>query len=102
MIHMELPPNKDVDCYEQFYLDWDSFYNKEPFYKSFRDLDLLSAVGEAGFRHEEFFTYVIPSIHNCGLESNNVAAGSDDPSLQGNVGKLQEGLKWFTFGAWKR
>ena len=101
MIHMELPLNKDVDCYEQFYLDWDSFYNKEPFYKSFRDFDLRAGVGEAGFSADNFFTFVIPSIHNCGLTANNIAASSDDASVQGNVGKLQDGLKWFTFGAWK-
>ena len=35
---MELPPNDALGAYEAFYLDWDCFYNNEPYYKGFRDL----------------------------------------------------------------
>ena len=101
MIHMELPLNADVEPYEQFYLDWDAYYNKEPFYKSLRDLDVRSAVTAAGFADEDFFRFIVPSQHNHGADSVIEAARMDANRVEGNVGKLQDGLKWFTFGAWK-
>lgn len=101
MIHMELPLNADVDAYEQFYLDWDAYYNKEPFYKSLRDLDVRQAVVDSGFAADNFVSFVIPSQHNNGPAAVLDAAKADDNHVEGNVGKLQGGLKWFTFGAWK-
>lgn len=101
MIHMELPLNADVPAYEQFYLDWDAYYNKEPFYKSLRDLDVRHAVVDAGFDEGKFVRFVIPSQHNHGADAVLSAAKADANAVEGNVGKLQDGLKWFTFGAWK-
>lgn len=101
MIHMELPLNADVPAYEQFYLDWDAYYNKEPFYKSLRDLDVRKAVTDAGFGDDQFVRFVIPSQHNHGDHAVLEAAAADTNAVEGNVGKLQDGLKWFTFGAWK-
>ena len=101
MIHMELPLNADVPPYEQFYLDWDAYYNKEPFYKSLRDLDVRQVVVDSGFDQDQFVRFIIPSQHNHGADSVNAAAMEDANRVEGNVGKLQGGLKWFTFGAWK-
>ncbi len=101
MIHMELPLNADVEPYEQFYLDWDAYYNKEPFYKSLRDLDVKAAVTDAGFAADNFVRFIIPSQHNHGADAVVEAARADAGTVEGNVGKLQDGLKWFTFGAWK-
>ena len=101
MIHMELPLNVDVEPYEQFYLDWDSYYNKEPFYKSLRDLDVRQSVADAGFDGDKFIRFVIPSQFNHGAGAVLDAAKAEAGTVEGNVGKLQGGLKWFTFGAWK-
>ncbi len=101
MIHMELPLNAEVPPYEQFYLDWDAYYNKEPFYKSLRDLDVRQAVLDAGFDEDKFVRFIIPSQHNHGAKAVLEAAKEDANKVEGNVGKLQDGLKWFTFGAWK-
>lgn len=101
MIHMELPLNADVEPYEQFYLDWDAYYNKEPFYKALRDLDVKAAVRDAGFAEQDFVRFIIPSQHNHGAEAVIAAAQADANAVEGNVGKLQDGLKWFTFGGWK-
>lgn len=101
MIHMELPPNSTVEPYEQFYLDWDAYYNKEPFYKKFRDSDLPSMVGKAGFAKDKYFQYGIPSAHNHGEQAVLDAASAGGDNLGGNVGRLEKGLRWFTFGAWK-
>ena len=40
-------PNSATTPYDGFYLDWDSYYNNEPFYKPFRDQELLDRVNEA-------------------------------------------------------
>jgi len=101
MIHMELPLNKYAEPYEQFYIDWDSYYNKEPFYKSLRDLDVEKAMTDAGFEADKLVQFVVPSLYNHGKDALLAAAHVDDDSVEGNVGKLQGGLKWFTFGAWK-
>jgi len=101
MLHMELPLNKYVEPYEQFYIDWDSYYNKEPFYKSLRDLDVDKAMADAGFEADKLVQFVVPSLHNNGEEALLSAARANAAGVEGNVGKLQGGLKWFTFGAWK-
>lgn len=103
MIHMELPPNSAVGAYEQFYLDWDAYYNKEPWYKKFRDTDLKALVKNAGFADKKIFQYVVPSCHNHGLDSVLAAATqkANDAPTGVNVGRLAAGIRWFTFGAWK-
>ena len=101
MIHMELPLNADMEPYDQFYMDWDAYYNKEPFYKSLRDTDVQKAVTDAGFDAENFVRFVIPSHHGFGADAVKDAASESADAVEGNVGKLQGGLKWFTFGGWK-
>ena len=101
MIHMELPLNADMEPYEQFYMDWDAYYNKEPFYKSLRDTDVQQAVTDAGFEADKFVRFVIPSQPGFGAGSLRDAATATVDAVEGNVGKLQGGLKWFTFGGWK-
>ncbi|MGB1876674.1 MAG: class I SAM-dependent methyltransferase [Rhodospirillaceae bacterium] len=101
MIHMELPLNADMEPYDQFYMDWDAYYNKEPFYKSLRDTDVQKAVTDAGFDEGNFVRFVIPSQHGFGADAIKYAAAASADAVEGNVGKLQGGLKWFTFGGWK-
>ena len=101
MIHMELPLNSIVEPYEQFYLDWDSYYNKEPFYKSFRDSDIKKIVIDSGFKEENYFQFIIPSYFNHGHDAVISAARDSKAVFAQNIGKLQDGINWFTFGAWK-
>lgn len=102
MLHYELPPNSATTPYDGFYLDWDSFYNYEPFYKAFRDQDPLSLAKEAGFSEERYFQTVVPSIGWYGREAvvDSLNAG-DAAESDGNTGRLADGVKWFSFGAWK-
>ena len=48
MVHMELPPDSQTDPYYSFYLNWDSYYNNEPYYAAYRALDLRKEVVGAG------------------------------------------------------
>ena len=52
MLHMELPPNDRMGAFEGFYLDWDSHYNAEPYYKAYRDENPQAMCTAAGFAEE--------------------------------------------------
>ncbi len=101
MLHMELPPNQQVGAYEAFYIDWDSYYNNEPWYKQFRDANPQDVVTAAGFSPDQYVQLVVPSLVNSGRETLFGAARKGATSVEGNVGKLEAGVQWFTFGAWK-
>lgn len=95
MLHYELPPNAAVDPYDGFYLDWDSFYNAEPWYKAYRDLDPRALAREAGFAPENYLQAVVPSLAWYGEDALTQDEAADD-----QVGRLADGVKWFVHGAW--
>ena len=101
MIHYELPPNSIMSAYDGFYLDWDSYYNKEPFYKAFRDTDAKKEVLAAGFQEETFFTHVCPSLNLYGHEAVMHAVQSDQKNNNSQVGRFGDGVMWYFFGARK-
>jgi ubiquinone/menaquinone biosynthesis C-methylase UbiE len=75
LINMELPPNDALGAYAAFYLDWDCFYNNEPFYKDFRDLSYSGLCSDAGFAEQDFF--------------------------HADTGRLSDTITWYAFGAQK-
>jgi ubiquinone/menaquinone biosynthesis C-methylase UbiE len=103
MLHYELPPNKMLSAYDSFYLDWDSFYNKEPFYKAFRDADPQEECTAAGFKKNKYFQYVAPSLNFYGEGAITKAISDAKANTEGenHMGRLVDGVQWFTFGAWK-
>ena len=101
MIHYELPPNSLLAPYDGFYLDWDSYYNKEPFYKPFRDMSPSEECAKAGFKKKDFFNFVAPSLSFYGPEALKKAVKDDKALGDSNVGRFADGVKWFTFGVWK-
>jgi SAM-dependent methyltransferase len=96
MVHMELPPDSLTDPYYSFYLNWDSYYNNEPYYAAFRAVDLRKEVLRAGFKPPNYFQLRIPN-HGTVSESDftAVARGEKDAPAHGN------GASWFIFGATK-
>jgi ubiquinone/menaquinone biosynthesis C-methylase UbiE len=104
MLHMELPPNGQMAPFEAFYLDWDSYYNNEPYYKGYRDEDPKALCEGGGFGADDYFQFVVPSIGIYGDEAVTQAATSDAAHAVGaeTTGRLAEGVMWFGFGAWKR
>ena len=101
MLHYELPPNKLMSAYDGFYLDWDSFYNKEPFYKGFRDMDPADECATAGFKSDQFFNFVVPSMSFYGKDALLKEVNQAKAEGDSNVGRFADGVRWFTFGAWK-
>jgi len=100
LLNMELPPNNRLAAYDQFYLDWDSYYNKEPWYKPFRDQDYVALCAGAGFAADRFLETVVPRYtYTPAAEfAAEVARGA---RFDDRTGRLSEEIRWYGFGAWK-
>lgn len=97
LLHYELPPNNALSAYDGFYLDWDCWYNNEPFYKTYRDQDPAALCADAGFDPGNFFQTVVPSLAWYGEAA--VAAALAGPAQPGaNTGRLADGVQWFVYG----
>jgi ubiquinone/menaquinone biosynthesis C-methylase UbiE len=101
MLHMELPPNDQLSPYDAFYLDWDSSYNNEPFYKPFRDLNPREICKRAGFDPKKYVQFVSPSIGWYGEKAWRGALERHHEVDSDKTGRLTDGVMWFSFGAWK-
>ncbi len=100
LINMELPPNSAVAPYDGFYLDWDSYYNNEPFYKPFRDQDFQQLISKAGFPEDGFFEAVMPR-QTYVSEQEFTEAVTGNTEFDDNTGRLSDQIKWYTFGSVK-
>ncbi len=104
ILHMELPPNEQMAAFDGFYLDWDSYYNNEPYYKGYRDEVPRDLTTRAGFDEADFFDFVVPSIGIYGEQAVAEAAKGDRAEGVGQetTGRLAEGVMWYGFGAFKK
>ena len=98
---MELPPNDALTPYDAFYLDWDCFYNNEPFYKGFRDLSYQGLCRDAGFANEDFFQATMPR-YTYVSEAEFTQASTAEASFDEDTGRLSDTITWYAFGATKR
>lgn len=96
MIHMELPPNSEVDPYYGFYLDWDTGpNNNEPFYAEFRNQNLADLCLEAGYDENKYLQTLIPNYGSFGADNFAAFINGKLPAP-----KHGNGASWFIFGAW--
>lgn len=97
LVTMELPPNRLLEPYDQFYLDWDCYYNREPYYRQFRDADVLALIEGSGFGDEGYFHFTVPQWFTMPEEAFVAelarAEGYDD-----KVGRLSKSFRYFGFG----
>ena len=101
LVNMELPPNQELAPYDQFYLDWDCYYNMEPFYRAFRDLDPRALIASGGFAPADYFQFVVPQYSYMD-EAKFADAVRGVQRIDGDTGRLSASLQWFAFGGWKR
>jgi ubiquinone/menaquinone biosynthesis C-methylase UbiE len=99
MIHMELPPVADMDPFEAFYLDWDAYYNNEPYYLKYTHEDIRACATGAGFASDKFFQVLIPDLARSPQAFEAVVGG--EIVAKTRVARVGESAKWFTYGAWK-
>lgn len=96
LVTMELPPNKELGAYDQFYLDWDSYYNKEPFYRAFRDQDPLLLIQECGWSVDDFTQLTVPQYTF--TPKDEFAEAVCAPGVfDGETGRLSHGFRYFSF-----
>ena len=100
LINMELPPNDVLGAYDAFYLDWDCFYNNEPFYKDFRDLSYPKLCTDAGFGGTDFFQATMPR-YTYVSEAEFTQASGADAAFDADTGRLSDTITWYAFGAQK-
>jgi ubiquinone/menaquinone biosynthesis C-methylase UbiE len=100
LINMELPPNDAIGAYDAFYLDWDGFYNNEPFYKEFRDLSYQRLCTDSGFEADDFFQATMPRFTYVS-ETEFAETAIADASFDGDTGRLSDTITWYAFGAQK-
>ena len=101
MLHMELPPNDEMQPYDSFYLDWDAYYNNEPYYKKFRDQNVSDLCTAAGFSEDKLLSFITPQ-YTYMSDADYVATVSEEQAFDETTGRLAEGVQWFGFGAWKQ
>ena len=56
MVHAETPEFHNMDIYNQFILDWDTYNNNEPFWGPLKELDLKKISVQSGFKSSNFFS----------------------------------------------
>ena len=101
IIHMELPPNEALAPYDAFYLDWDCFYNNEPFYKEFRDLSYPALCRDAGFDESAFFQATLPRYTYVDEQEFRDAIDRT-ASFDEDTGRLSDTITWYAFGSRKQ
>ena len=101
LLNMELPPNDRMAAYDQFYLDWDSYYNNEPFYKDFRDQNPKQLTVDAGFPANGYFEGVMPR-YTYTDEKEFIAVAGAEPEFGEDTGRLSDVIFWYGFGSVKR
>ena len=101
LLNMELPPNDRMAAYDQFYLDWDSYYNNEPFYKDFRDQDPRELTIASGFPAGGYFEGVMPR-YTYTDEEDFITMAVSEPEFGENTGRLSDVIFWYGFGSVKQ
>lgn len=95
MVHMELPDESAISQYENFFWNWDTKNNNEPFYTQFRAQNPLALCSEAGFPEQDCFAHMIPSVGTYGEEHiRKFVRGEVEAPAHGQGG-------WFVFGGRK-
>lgn len=63
MVHQELPATGLVDAWEDYFWNWDTDNNNEPFYTAFRAQDPIALMAEAGFDRARSFAQILPDVN---------------------------------------
>jgi len=93
MVHMELPNEAAVGAYENFFFNWDTANNNEPFYTGYREQDPRALCAEAGFDPGCIFTAMVPERVSFGEERYARYLRGEIPAPPHGTGA------WFVFGA---
>ena len=77
VIHSETPPYKDMGIFDQFLMDWDTYYNNEPFWGHSHEIDAVDLAREHGFAEESVLEIMAPSAFEQGEHRTEVLQCGD-------------------------
>jgi len=100
MAHTELTPVSNMDLFDAFYIDWDAYYNNEPFYQTYTSLDPEEWVTGAGFETDKFWQVSIPDLDRSPPDVFEEAVANPTVANR-KVARVGESARWYTYGAWK-
>ncbi|MAR79314.1 MAG: hypothetical protein CMM18_03685 [Rhodospirillaceae bacterium] len=61
MAHMDVPlRNKELSAYMEWYRDWSTHFNHEPFWGALHDMDIKKPIMAGGFKKQNIFDEMIP------------------------------------------
>ncbi|MDX2221202.1 MAG: class I SAM-dependent methyltransferase [Rhodospirillaceae bacterium] len=89
MVHADLPQFADIDVYSQFLFGNETKYNNEPFWSTFRAMDLKAAMREAGFADDKCFLDIAEHASPGGFRNTKVV-----DSARTKSGKSPTGFGW--------
>jgi SAM-dependent methyltransferase len=61
-VHLEQPPYRDMEVFEQFLRDWDCHHNNEPFWSALHETRLPALLEGLGFPRESIFETAIHAL----------------------------------------
>ncbi|NKB44338.1 MAG: methyltransferase domain-containing protein [Alphaproteobacteria bacterium] len=100
MLHMEVPRTEGMDPYSAFRLDWDTYYNNEPFLSTWMRTDVGESCVKAGFDADNYIHIAAPDLGSVSDEEFTRYAKAED-SATGTHGHWGELVMWNMYGAWK-
>ena len=95
MVHMELPPEKMLDPWDNFRWNWDTANNNEPNYTLYRSQDPAKLCAAAGFDPARAFEMHIPNYETFGAANFAKFVRGEMPAPAHAMGG------WYVFGAEK-
>jgi len=99
-LHQELPRSFEMDPFDAFYMDWDAYYNNEPFYQASTSTDMKDVIVAAGFSTENYVSFTMPDFYKATTDEFNKAIQSV-ANRNDTAARLGETIQWSTWGAWK-
>ncbi len=91
MLHVEQRQHEDMEAFEQFYYDWDTLNNNEPFWGTLHDMDLIKVARDAGFDQSRVIHEMVPNLVAADMLKGVIDDGKD----------FKRTAVWFAFGARK-
>lgn len=89
-LHVEQPQyTDDMDLFEQFIRDWDSWFNNEPFWSQMHDIDVFDAMEQIGFPRADQVAF------RAAAPTELIGDQTGQPEDHGRA------AIWNVFGAWK-
>jgi len=82
MVHADLPQFADIDAYSQFLFGNETKYNNEPFWSTFRTLDLPAMMLEAGFAPTNFKVDLADNVFQDGFKNTRLAPPKPGEALK--------------------